>query len=180
MTTRRLPPCETFAALIMVMMISIVRGSYVQVFHLAPNNGDSAFLALKVGQQVSGSFSVTSVGNDQQINFWVTDPKGIRIIDYGMVSDGVEFNFTADEEGDYGLQFFNVPSSFPFSDKTVTLTYDVTAPEPSGPDYFVYSVIGVIILALALTFIFIAYDRKKLKGSTRQTTRRPMIRAVRG
>jgi len=60
---------------------------------------------------------------DQQIAFWVTNPWGIRIMDYGQVSGRAEFNFPADEEGTYTLEFFDFPF-LSYSNKTVTLTYE--------------------------------------------------------
>lgn len=160
------------------MMLSLTRGSSVQVFNLTAGNSDSISLPLTVGQQVSGSFSVSSVGDDRQIDFRVMNPEGARMIDYGTVSNFAEFNFTAYVDGDYTFQFFNVPR-LSFDDKTVTLTYDVTAAiEASGPDYFVYSVIAIIVLGLAVTFIFIAHDRRRLRRSNKVITRRPMVRAA--
>ena len=158
-------------------MLSLAKASNVQVFNITAGNSDYASLTLNVGQCVSGSFSVTGVAYDQQIAFWVTNPLGTRIIDYGLVSAGAEFNFTADEEGIYNMQFFNFPS-LSYSEKTVTLAYDVTTPEVSSPDYLFYSVLAAIVLALALTFIFIAYDRWKSRQSIRQFKRAPMVRAV--
>jgi hypothetical protein len=174
LTTRRFLLCETFATLIAVMIFSIARGSNVQVFHLTSGNSEWMSMTLKVGQQVSGVCSVTSVGDDRQIDFRVMNSKGI-FVDYGTISGFAEFNFTADEDGDYTFQFFN---RF-FAEKTVSLTYDVTAAEASGPDNSVYmGVLAVIVFALALTFIFFAYDQWKLRRSTRQIKRRPMVRAV--
>lgn len=164
-----------FAALLVVAMLSFVDASNVQVFHITAGNSDYAALPLNVGQLVSGSFSVTGVANDQQIAFWVTNPRGTRIIDFGLVSGGAEFNFTADEEGICSVQFFNFPS-LSYSEETVTLTHDVTTPEVSGPDYLFYSVLTAIVLALALTFIFIAYDRRKSGQSVKEFKRAPMVR----
>jgi hypothetical protein len=165
-----------FLALLVAMMLSFARASNVQVFHMAAGSGNVVSLTLKVGQYVSGSFTVAgSVANDSQIAFWVTNPRGTRVFDYGLVTSGAEFNFTADEEGIYTLEFFNSPS-FSYSEKTVTLTYDVMTPEVSSPDYFFYSVLIAIILALALTFIFIAYDRRKSRPSVKHFKRAPMVR----
>jgi hypothetical protein len=149
-----------FATLLVATLLSTAEASNVQVFHITAGNSGYEMLSLNVGQYVSGSFSVTSVDNDQQIAFVVTNPRGTRILDYGLVSGGAEFNFTADEEGIYSVQFFNFPS-LSYSEKTVTLAYDVMTPEVSSPDYLFYSVLTAIVLALALTFIFIVYDRMK-------------------
>jgi hypothetical protein len=158
-------------------MLSFAEGSNVQILHITAGNSDFASLTLNVGQYVSGSFTVAGVAYDQQIAFWVTNPRGTRIFDYGLISGGAEFNFTADEEGIYTLEFFNFPS-LSYSEKTVTLTYDVTTPEISGPDYLLYSVVIAIVLALALTFVFIAYDRRKSRQSIKQFKRAPMVRVV--
>jgi len=159
-------------------MLSFVEAANVQVFHIAAGNTNFASLTLDIGQYVSGSFTVAgSIDYDLQIDFWVTNPRGTRVFDYGPVSGGAEFNFTADEDGIYTLEFFNFPS-LSSSEKTVTLTYDVTTPEVSSPDYLFYYVLIGIVLALALTFIFIAYDRRKSRQSVRQFKRAPMVRVV--
>jgi len=168
-----------FAALLVATLLSSAKASNVQVLHITAGNSGYETLSLNVGQYVSGSFSVTGVDNDQEIAFVVTSPQGTRIVDYGLVSGGAEFNFTADEEGIYFMQFFNFPSQS-YSEKTVNLTYDVTTPEVPGPDYFFYSVLTAIVLALALTFIFIVYDRMKSRQSVKQLRRVPMVRLVSG
>ena len=165
-------------AFLVVVMLSFAEAADVQVFHIAPGNSGSESLTLKVGQFVSGSFTVAgSVDYDQQIAFWVMNPRGARMFDYGVVSGGAEFNFTADQDGIYALVFFNFPS-LSSSEKTVTLTYDVTTPEASGPDYLFYSVVIAIALALAVTFVFIAYDRRKSRQFVKQIKRAPMVRIV--
>ena len=158
-------------------MLSFAEASNVQVFNIKPDNGDHLSLTLDVGQRVSGSFSVNSDTFDQQIDFWVTDPDGVHVVDYGLVSSGAVFDFTANEEGTYTLEFFDF-SFLSYSYKTVILTYDVTTPEVAGPDYLFYSVVIALTLALVLTFIFIAYDRARSRRSVKEIKRRPMVRVT--
>jgi hypothetical protein len=173
---RRFTFTRVSATLLAVMMLLPVHASATEVFDVAAGNSGYVPVTLTVGQYVSGFFSVTGDAFDQTIAFWVRDPKGTRIVDYGMVySGGTEFNFTADQDGTYFLGFFNVPTLSNVS-KTVTVTYDVTTPEVSGPDYIFISSVVAVILGLLLVFIFIAYDRRRSKPPVREVTRRPMVR----
>lgn len=163
---------------LVALILPFAEAANVQVFHIVSGNSGSESLTLKVGQFVSGSFMVAgSVDSDQQIAFWVMNPQGAHMFDYGLVSGVGEFNFTADQDGIYALVFFSFPS-LPASVKTVTLTYDVTTPEVSSPDYFFSSVLTAIVLALALTFILIAYDRRRSRQSVKEFKRAPMVRIV--
>jgi hypothetical protein len=166
-----------FAAFLVALMLPLAEAANVQVFHIVSGNSGSESLTLKGGQFVSGSFTVTGSDYDQQIAFYVMNPQGDLVFDYGSVSGGAEFNFTADQYGVYALVFFSFPS-LPASEKTVTLTYDVMTPEVSSPDYFYYSVLTAIVLALALTFVFILCDRRKSRRSVKEFKRAPMVRMI--
>jgi hypothetical protein len=173
---RRFTFTRVSATLLAMTILLSVHASTTDVFDVTAGNSGYVPLTLNVGQYVSGSFSVTGDAFDQAIAFWVGDPKGTRIIDYGMVYSGeAEFNFTADQDGTYFLGFFNVPTQYNVS-KTVTVTYDVTSPEVSGPDYVFISAVVAVVLGLLLVFIFIAYDRRRSKPPVREVTRRPMVR----
>ena len=166
-----------FAAFLVALILPFAETANVQVFHIVSGNSGSESLTLKGGQFVSGSFTVAGSDYDPQIAFWVMNPQGAHVFDYSSVSGGAEFNFTADQYGVYALVFFSFPS-LPASVKTVTLTYDVTTPEVSSPDYFFSSVLTAIVLALALTFILIAYDRRRSRQSVKEFKRAPMVRIV--
>lgn len=107
---------------------------------------------LDQGDTVTGSISVSG-GLGDAIDFWVTDPAGAQVLDFGRVSGGTEFSFSADRSGAYSLHFENGFSST--SSKTVTVTYTLekrVAPGlgigPSDSSFIVFVVIVVVIVVV--------------------------------
>ena len=97
------------------------------------NNGDS----------VSGSVSVAG-GSGNDINFYITNPSGAQIYNAGRITGGTSFSFTADSSGAYILHFDNSFSLF--SDKQVTVSYDVSSSSSGGVPEFPFQSLTVVLL----------------------------------
>jgi hypothetical protein len=76
----------------------------------------------------TGSVSVSGGNND--INFWVANPTGDHIIPKQGVHVGKSFQFEAESNGGYTLNFDNSFSLV--TSKTVTLTYKIENPILAG------------------------------------------------
>lgn len=103
----------------------------VQVETIAVQAGTfkSFTLAMTKDEKFKGSFSVAG-GSGNDIDFWVTDPVGNQIISERRVQSGMSFDFTAEREGAYSLNFDNGMSVI--SDKLVHLSYDIEKPVGGG------------------------------------------------
>ena len=108
-------------------------------------------LNLNNGDQVSGSVSISG-GSGNDVNFYVTDPSGAQIYSAGRVSGGTSFSFTAAAAGGYIIHFDNGFSIF--SDKQVTISYDISSTlipgASSGTSYVIVIVIVVLVVIIIL------------------------------
>jgi hypothetical protein len=108
----------------------------------------------------TGSIAITG-GSGDDVDFYVTDPHGSRIVDLGRVSQGTSFDFTAQDSGAYTLHFDNSFSLF--SSKVVTLSYDIENPIlPNGDNFVLWIIAGAIIIGVVLIGIAVyVYIRSK-------------------
>lgn len=83
---------------------------------------------LDKGAKFTGSLSIAGGNND--INFWVANPTGDHIIPKQGVGVGKSFQFEAESNGGYTLNFDNSFSLI--TSKTVTLTYKIENPVLAG------------------------------------------------
>jgi hypothetical protein len=157
----------TIIILLSVVAFS-VKASSVETVQVGALSEEMVTFNLSGGQKFTGSLSISGGGND--IDFWVTDPQGTRILDSGRVTQGKTFEFTAQASGAYTLHFGNTFSWF--TGKTVYLTYDVGLPTVSGIDVgLLLTIIGVVlILLLVIVGLAISVHRR---GKTAKTNQPP-------
>ena len=101
---------------------ALVCASQVESFTVRPLQKYSFIMNLNAGDRVYGSISVSG-GSANDIDFWVIDPVGAVIRNYGRVRYGASFDFTASREGAYTMIFDN--SFSVFGSKQIALTYNV-------------------------------------------------------
>lgn len=108
---------------------------------------------LNEGVKFSGSFLISG-GSGNDVDFYVIDPNGSRIVDLGRVSQQATFEFTTQNQGAYTLRFDN---SFSWvSPKIVTLTYDIegqTPPTPINPQNVQLSIVAEALILLTLLLL---------------------------
>jgi hypothetical protein len=157
----------TIIILLSVVAFS-VKASSVETVQVGALSEEMVTFNLNSGQTFTGSLSISGGGND--IDFWVTDPQGTRILDSGRVTQGKTFEFNAQASGAYTLHFGNTFSWF--TGKMVYLTYNVGLPTVSGMDLgFLLTIIGIIlILLLVIVALAISVHRR---GRTAKTNRPP-------
>ena len=89
----------------------------------------SVIINLTVGEKFVGSFTVSGgIGND--IKFWISNPLGKGITLLQDVTGGKSFSFTAEQDGEYTLNFDN--SFAETSSKKITLTYETKSSEETS------------------------------------------------
>jgi hypothetical protein len=121
---------------------------------------------LNNGQRFTGSLAVSG-GSSNDIDFWVTDPQGTKVLDLGRVSQGKTFEFTAQSSGAYTFHFGNTFSWF--SSKIVNLTYDVGLPTVLGVDLglllIIIGVVAILLIVIVALIIALYLRRNKTKSS---------------
>jgi preprotein translocase subunit SecG len=163
--------------LVLVMIVFAFLGSFclVNASQVSSINVDAGYsntltYNLDSGQRFSGSISISG-GSGNDVNFWVTNPQGAKIVNSGRVSGGTSFDFTAQSSGAYTLHFDNAFSIF--SSKSVQLTYDVTSPSgglTGGSGLSLTLIIAVFAIAFILVLIIfvIALSRRGKASSNSQ------------
>ena len=107
----------------------------------------------------SGSLSIVG-GSNNDVDFWVTDPGGVKILDLGRVSQERGFEFEARANGTYVLHFSNTFSLL--AAKNVTLTYDVEKPT-LGMEPFVLAWGALIAVCIAAVIAAVVLSMRKPK-----------------
>jgi len=152
--------------LFLAIRLSFVNASNVEVIQIDPLTEKTLTFNLDNGQKFTGSLAISGGSND--IDFWVTDPQGAKILDFGRVSQGRTFEFTAQASGAYTLHLSNTFSWF--TGKTVDLTYNVGLPTVGGMDFgTLLIIVGVVaILLIVIVALAVALNRRKRLSKTSQ------------
>jgi hypothetical protein len=147
-------------AVFLMFVFGVAFASQVDTTTVNPVSEATLTFNLASGQTFSGSLSISG-GSGNDINFHVTNPQGVTIVNLGRVSGGTSFSFTAESAGAYTLHFDNSFSLF--SSKTVVTTYDVSSPKIGGIDSTILLVIvGVVFIALvAIVSLAVVSARRK-------------------
>ena len=166
MIKERILSLGTITILFLVMAFSFVNASNVEVVQVDPLTTKMLIFNLNSGQKFTGSLAISGGGND--IDFWVTNPQGTKVLDLGRVSQGKTFEFTAQSSGAYTFHFGNTFSWF--TSKTVNLTYDVGLPTVGGVDLgLLLIIIGVVaILLIVIVALGVTLYRRKSTSKTNQ------------
>lgn len=157
--------------ILLSLVVFSVKASSVETVQVGALSEEMVTFNLSGGQKFTGSLSISGGSND--IDFWVTDPQGTKILDFGRVTQGKTFDFTAQASGAYTLHFGNTFSWF--TGKTVYLTYDVGLPTVNGIDLGLLLIIGgvVVILLLVVLGLAVMRYRKKNLSKTNQSPPTP-------
>ena len=155
------------AILFLVIGFSFANASNVEVIQVDALTEKTLTFNLNSGQKFTGSLAISG-GGGNDIDFWVTDPQGTKIVDLGRISQGKTFQFTAQASGAYALHFGNTFSWF--TGKIVNLTYDVGLPTIGGMDLgTLLIIIGVVaILLIVIVALAVALNRRKHTSKSNQ------------
>ncbi len=152
-------------AMLLLLITPFVGAQQTETFTVDVFSSRVIIFSLDKDVELKGSFSVSG-GSGNDVDFYITDPKGSRIVDLGRVSGEAAFEFTANESGAYTLRFDNGFSWF--STKTVTLNYefegDVPSPVIPKNVQITAAVEAAIIIGLILVGVAIAVLLKRRKN----------------
>jgi hypothetical protein len=152
------------AILFSVVAFSFVKASSVETVQVGALSEQMLIFNLKTGQKFTGSLAISGGNND--IDFWVVDPQGTKILDLGRVTNGKTFDFTAQSSGAFTLHFSNTFSWF--TGKTASLTYDAGLPTVLGIDLGTLLIIIAVVVILLLVALAILLNRRKRMSKTNQ------------
>jgi len=149
-----------FLILFSIVILQCIKITYAstETFTVPPLQEITRILELKEGEIVSGSITVSG-GSGNDINFYVTNPKGDIILRYDRTTD-VDFSFTATISGTYIMHFDNSFSII--SSKTITLSYSIKTSILGVPqDVFLLFLVLVIALIAIVSIIVVLRRSKK-------------------
>lgn len=151
---------RVFFAIIALTLIfaatPIVWAASVEVIDVRAGDEHISVLNLNNKDVVNGSISITSVGRN--IYFWITDPQGTKIFDYGLVTVDASFQFTANGGGAYSLHFDNRFSS----SRTITLSYSTFSDTmETQTDWRTQLVVAIVVIAVLLIVVLAYFKTRK-------------------
>lgn len=142
----------TLATTLSIAFLTAVSAAEMETITVPPLRSVGFIFNLGVGDTVRGSISVSG-GSGNDVDFWVTDPGGSHILNFGRVSRGTDFSFRADRSGAYTLHFDNSFSLI--SSKMVIITFDVERPIIPGVGAGPLDWSSIVLVAIVLAIIVI-------------------------
>jgi hypothetical protein len=140
----------------------------VPTFNVSPLSTSQLPIFLPTGTIFNGSISTTGT-----VRFWVNSPTGAQIVNRGLVDNTTEFDFVAEQDGNYTMNFENgLPTSDPVQ---ITFSY-VTNPDISGGNNstetpLLYLLIFITITVVGSVLIIILVHRKNKKRVLKVTSK---------
>jgi hypothetical protein len=158
--------------LFLIVGSSLVSASNVEVVQVSPLTERMLIFNLIGGLQFSGLLSISG-GSGNDIDFWITDPQGTKILDLGRVSVGRSFEFTTQASGAYTFHFSNTFSWF--ISKTVSLTYNVGILQLGGAGFGFLLILlaAIVIIAVVIIVLAIVITRGKKTSKANQQPKPP-------
>lgn len=140
--------------LLLPLTVSLVNSVTLEIGEIPPLQKATFPLYLHSNTKCSGA--ITILGGSGDIDFYVTDPAGNRILDLGRVRNGAGFEFTSSVRGTYVLHFDNQFSQF--DAKQVRLYYDIDI-----LPLVLTIVFWIVLIAIPIIIIVLLYRRKQKK-----------------
>ena len=147
-----------FLLIVLLLSVEIVNAEEMELISVSAGGRSTFSVNLEVGQKFWGTISIDGE-NENDIDFYVQNPERVKILDLGRVSQGDSFEFTAQENGAYILNFendFSITGS-----KVITLTYKFSLTPIAGIDpVLLLAVLFAVVIFLLVTFIFYRHSKK--------------------
>ena len=151
---------EIFLILSLFFMFSPVFSVIVETVIVPINGENELILNLGQGESVEGSISIS--GTDFISLFEIKDSKEQRLEIFARVNDGMSFEFTAENSGDYILFFKN----FSNQDSEITISYEIESGLFSLLFKNPYQTIGLIVIVASLLvgviILFLINEKKEI------------------
>ena len=149
---------QIFLLIILLLIIEMVNAEEMELISVSAGGKSTFTVNLEDGQKFWGTISIDGE-NENDIDFYVQNPEGVMILDLGRVSQGDSFEFTAEENGAYILNFENDFSLT--GSKVITLTFKLSLTPIAGVDpVLLLAVIVVVVIILLILLMFYRRSRK--------------------
>lgn len=145
-----------FLLIILLLSIETISAEDIEIISVTAGGKSTFIIDLEDGQKFWSTISING-GSENDIDFFVQNPKGITIIDLGRISQGDSFEFTAEENGSYVLNFENDFSTI--SSKVITLTFKTSLIPIAGIDPIL--LLAIIVVVIILLILVIVYERSR-------------------
>lgn len=162
-----------FATLAIVMLTSLMilsASASTATFPTFTLSSSSTQLnyALPLGAQFNGSISTSG-----PVRFFLSAPNGTVIVNLGLVDKATKFTFTAQQTGNYTLNFENdLPNTIQVTFSYVT-NPDISGDSTSGGIPLVYLPVFIIITVFGSILIIFVTRRKNLKQNSENSLLTP-------
>jgi hypothetical protein len=152
----------TLAALLLTLLITpLALATNVSTFTLNYSSKQLGF-ALPQGTTFNGTISTTGL-----LRFFVSGPNGAEIVNLGIIDKNTTFNFTAQQNGTYLLNFENdLPNSIQvtFSYVTNPALYSENNSTGVSLDYLPIPIIIAVIGSLLIIFAVRRKNKNKISA----------------
>jgi len=148
---------------LLALLIPLAYADEVKTLNVDAGHEMIFTINLSGGMNVKGSISVTGDSGDD-IDFWISDPTGNKISGLGRVSQGTQFEFTANQDGAYSLHFDNSFSLL--STKNVIITYEATIAGMDATQMFILTFLVVVIIVVGIVVILKKGKKKRTRCET--------------
>jgi LPXTG-motif cell wall-anchored protein len=142
--------------LIMSFMALLASATTLPTINLSASSAQLPIM-LPTGTMFNGSISTTGT-----VRFWVSAPNGAQIINLGLIDKAEKFNFVAQQNGNYTLNFENILTD----SIQVTFSYvtdpDISSDNNSTGIQSVYLLLSIAIAVLG-SILIIFFIRRKNK-----------------
>ncbi len=149
-----------FAALTALLVTSLIAlpafGTTVPTFTLSASTTQLPYL-LPQGTTFNGSFVTTG-----SVRFWVNAPNGLQIVNLGIIDKAATFNFTAQQNGTYTLNFENDLSNSIQVSFSYTTNPQIPGNSNSTEASLLYLLV-IVIIAVSGSLLIIFTVRRKNK-----------------
>ena len=140
-----------FVFFLLILLVPVVCAADFEIFDVGVGDQDVFSLDLREGMSVEGSISITG-GTEDDIDFWITDPVGNTVLDFGRVSQETKFEFDVDQNGAYNLHLDNSFSLL--NSKNVVVTYEVFIAGLNQTQLLLLAFLVIAIIVIGIIIIF--------------------------
>jgi heme exporter protein D len=163
MIKRTLILCLIFS----IFLVASVQ-AYFEAFTISAFGQATRKVELQGGETITGTVRSKGAGQNDSINFYITDSDGNTILRYDNKSD-ISFSFTVVMTGNYTLHFDNTHSTIP---KGITLKYSTESQVFGIPQDLFYTILAVVIIVVAIVIaavILVLRRRRHLKQQEKES-----------
>lgn len=147
--------------------------AYFEAFTISAFSQATRKVELQAGETITGTVRSSGAGQNDGINFYITESNGNTILRYDNKSD-MSFSFTASMTGNYTLHFDNTRSMIP---KGITLNYSTEFRIFGISPNLFNAILAVVIIVVAIIIVAVILVLRRRRCLTQQGKESPKAKA---